>query len=190
MGDRKLAVLFPGIGYHCDKPLLYYAAKLARTAGYAVLPVPYAGFPQKVRGDGDKLRASVEIAWTQAGEMLRAVEWADYSDLLFIGKSIGTVVGARCATEKGLSVRSILLTPLEETFPFVTGPAIAFHGTADPWARTGAIAAACEAKGVSLYLTEGANHSLKTGDVLKDVRTLEETMRRIDGFIREEETGY
>ncbi len=24
----KLAVFFPGIGYHCDKPLLYYAKKL------------------------------------------------------------------------------------------------------------------------------------------------------------------
>ena len=22
---KKLAVLFPGIGYHCDKPLLYYS---------------------------------------------------------------------------------------------------------------------------------------------------------------------
>ena len=185
MGDKKLAVLFPGIGYHCDKPLLYYSARLARAAGYEVLPVPYAGFPQKVRGDGDRLRASFEIVWTQAGEMLKAVEWADYRDVLFIGKSIGTIVGARCATEKGLPARGVLLTPLVETFPFVAGPAIAFHGTADPWAETRAIAAACEAKGVPLYLTEGANHSLETGDALKDVRTLEETMQRIDAFMRE-----
>lgn len=185
MDDKKLAVLFPGIGYHCDKPLLYYSAKLARAAGYAVLPVPYAGFPEKVRGDGDKLRASFEIAWTRAGEMLEAVEWTDYRELLFIGKSIGTIVGARYAMEKGFSVRSVLLTPLEETFPFVTGEAIAFHGTADPWAGTSAIVAACEEKGVPLCLTEGANHSLETGNVLKDVRTLEETMRRIDSFIRE-----
>lgn len=187
MGDKKLAVLFPGIGYHCDKPLLYYSAKLARAAGYEVLPVPYAGFPQKVRGDVDKLRASFAIAWAQAGEMLEAVKWADYRGLLFIGKSIGTIVGARYAMEKGLPVRSVLLTPLEATFPFVTGQAVAFHGTADPWAATRAIAAACEAKGVPLYLTERGNHSLETGDVLKDLRTLEETMKRIDSFIREEE---
>ena len=25
---KKLVVLFPGIGYHCDKPLLYYGLKL------------------------------------------------------------------------------------------------------------------------------------------------------------------
>ena len=34
MDEKKLAVLFPGIGYHCDKPLLYYSAKLAGAAGY------------------------------------------------------------------------------------------------------------------------------------------------------------
>ena len=43
MGVMKLAVLFPGIGYHCDKPLLYYAAKLAKAAKYEVLPVSYTG---------------------------------------------------------------------------------------------------------------------------------------------------
>ena len=185
MDDRRLAVLFPGIGYHCDKPLLYYAAKLARSAGYEVLPVPYAGFPGKVRGDGDKLRASFDIAWAQAGEMLAGVEWAACRDILFIGKSIGTVVASRYAAEKGLDVRSVLLTPLRETFDFVRGRAVAFHGTADPWAETGVIVAACAAGGIPLWLTEGANHSLETGDVLRDVRTLEETMARIDAFMRE-----
>ena len=28
----KIAVLFPGIGYTCDKPLLYYSAKLCPMA--------------------------------------------------------------------------------------------------------------------------------------------------------------
>jgi len=50
MSEKKLAVLFPGIGYHCDKPLLYYAAKLAKSQQYEVLSVPYSGFPEKVRG--------------------------------------------------------------------------------------------------------------------------------------------
>lgn len=31
--SNQLAVLFPGIGYHIDKPLLYYSAKLARARG-------------------------------------------------------------------------------------------------------------------------------------------------------------
>ena len=184
MDDRRLAVLFPGIGYHCDKPLLYYSAKLAKAAGYAVLPVPYAGFPEKVRGDGEKMRTCREIAWSQAEDMLSPVRWADCRELLFIGKSIGTIVASKYAQERGLAVRSVLLTPLAETFPFVRGNAIAFHGTADPWAETGAILAACRERGIPLALTEGANHSLETGDVLRDLRTLETTMASIGVFLR------
>ena len=30
---KKLLVLFPGIGYTCDKPLLHYAGKLFKGAG-------------------------------------------------------------------------------------------------------------------------------------------------------------
>ena len=30
----KLAIFFPGIGYHCDKPLLYYSRKLSQECGY------------------------------------------------------------------------------------------------------------------------------------------------------------
>lgn len=182
----KLAVLFPGIGYHCDKPLLYYSARLARAAGYRVLPVPYAGFPEKVRGDGERMRACLEIAWSQAEDMLSPVNWAEYRDILFIGKSIGTVVASRAARERRLKVKNVLLTPLAETFQYVHGNAIAFHGTADPWAETAAIVAACRETGVPLILTEGANHSLETGDVPRDLRTLEETVARIDAFIRAE----
>ena len=189
MEATKLAVLFPGIGYHCDKPLLYYSAKLARAAGYAVLPVPYGGFPEKVRGDADKLRACMEMAWSQAEALLGAVDWAGRRDILFIGKSIGTVVAARYARERGIEVRSVLLTPLGETFRFVRGSAVAFHGTADPWAETDAIVAACRQRGIPLWLTEGANHSLETGDVSRDVWTLAETVARIGAFIGDAQEG-
>ena len=185
MENRRLAVLFPGIGYHCDKPLLYYSARLARAAGCEVLPVPYAGFPPKVRGDAEKLRACLAIAWEQAEAMLAGVRWTDYADILFIGKSIGTIVASKYALERSLDVKSVLLTPLAETFPFVRGRAVAFHGTADPWADTGAIAGCCRERGIPLYLTEGANHSLETGDALRDVQALGQTMARIDAFIRE-----
>ena len=134
-------------------------------------------------GDADKMRASFEIAWTQAEAMLASVRWEEYGDVLFIGKSIGTIVASRYAHEKGLAVRSILLTPLKETFAFVRGEAVAFHGTADPWANTDAIIAACRERGILLHLTEDANHSLETGDVLRDIRTLETTMAKVDAFI-------
>ena len=42
---KKIACLIPGIGYTCDKPLLYYSWKLLKGLGWEVVPVPYTGFP-------------------------------------------------------------------------------------------------------------------------------------------------
>lgn len=211
---KKLMVLFPGIGYTCDKPLLYYSSKMAPTLSYDVLPVPYGGFPKKVKGDRERMRESFEMAFSQAEEMLQDVRWDEYEDVVFVSKSIGTVVASCYAARHGLKVRSVLFTPLAETFEFVgkqdeadgsceqtAGPdcnasaerkagrnggagAISFHGTADPWAETPAIRAACEARGIPLYLTEGANHSLETGDVLRDIENLGEVMRIVRDFLQ------
>ena len=71
----------------------------------------------------------------------------------------------------------------EETFDYTDGHAIAFHGTADPWAATDGIASACARQGIPLKLTEGANHSLETGDVAADLKTLSETMEILRRFL-------
>lgn len=185
----KLTVLFPGLGYTVYKPLLYYAGKLAAMNGYRVTPVAYPDFPRDVKGDAIKMRMCFVSAYERAEEMLRDIQWHACEDILFIGKSIGTTVAARYAKERGIPARLVLLTPLEDTFRFTdsaTGAknaAIAFHGTADPWAATGEIKRACRERGIPLYLTEGANHSLETGDVNADLATLAETMKCIEAFI-------
>ena len=40
--EKKLVVLFPGFGYGPDKPLLYYAAKVARRQGLGCMVVQYS----------------------------------------------------------------------------------------------------------------------------------------------------
>ena len=64
----KLAVLFPGIGYTCDKPLLYYAEKLALAYGYEVKRVVYGNFPSGVKGDREKMKAAFESAEKEDAE--------------------------------------------------------------------------------------------------------------------------
>ncbi len=179
----RIAVLFPGVGYTCDKPLLYYAAKLARALGYEVLPVPYGHFPKGVKGDAEKMRLVFDSAFSQAEALLADVDWNACGEVAFIGKSIGTAVAARYAREKGLRVKSVLLTPLAETFACLDGDAIAFHGTADPWADTAEITRLCAAHGVPLHLTPGANHSLETGDIDADLDALARTMAAVRGFL-------
>ena len=40
---KKIAVVFPGVGYTKDRPLLYYAGKLAAANGYELIHRDFSG---------------------------------------------------------------------------------------------------------------------------------------------------
>jgi len=175
--DKKLAVVFPGIGYHRDKPLLYYAAKLALVKEYEIINVEYHDMPQKIKGDADMMRKAAEIAYAQADEKLRSVAFSACSDVLFIGKSIGTVAMAQYATEHKIDAKHVWYTPIEATFSFGVKNAVAFIGDADPWSDVGVIKRKAAAMGIKLYSYPDCNHSLECENVDRNIANLREVMR-------------
>lgn len=179
---KKIACLFPGIGYTCDKPLLYYSWKLLSGMGWEIVPVQYTGFPSGVKGNAEKMRRCALMALEQAEDLLRDIDWSRYTQILFIGKSVGTVACAAYAKRHGLNCRQILFTPVEETFRYAGRDSVVFHGTADPWADTKAIEKSCRQLDIPLCETEGANHSLETGDVDRDIREMRKVMKVVREF--------
>ena len=173
---NKLAVIFPGVGYHTDKPLLYYSKKLAFQNGYEIVEVPYGKFPKGVKGSREKMEKAFFSAVEQAEEILKDVDFSLYDDILFISKSVGTAVSAAYGGKHHLKTRNIYYTPVEASFQFMTQPGIAFTGTKDSWVDHEAVKESCEKGGFPLYVIEDANHSLETGDVKKDLENLEEIM--------------
>ena len=133
---KQLAVLFPGIGYHADRPLLYYSAKLARAPGCEVTPVQYPALPSGLRGNPEQIEAAVQTALSAVEPQLEAVLRTDYDRIFFFSKSIGTAIAARYAVLHGLHPGQVYFTPIEAALPDLDPAGIAFHGTADPWART------------------------------------------------------
>ena len=184
---KKIACLFPGIGYTCDKPLLYYSWKLLKSLGWEVFPVPYTGFPSGVKGNPEKMQQAAHMALEQAEEILQDIEWSDYSDILLVGKSVGTVVCAAYARRHRLRCRQVLFTPVEATFQFAAKQSVVFHGTADPWAKTKVIEDHCHRMGIPLYETENANHSLETGEIDFDLKTMRKTMKIVRAYVLGEE---
>ena len=181
---KKAAVLFPGIGYHTDKPLLYYGGKMARKEGYEIITVPYTGFPKKLIGDKAMMQKAFDIGCAQAEEILREKDLPAFEDLIFFSKSIGTAIGASYAVSHGLSqVRHILFTPLEGTFEVFQGRGIAFHGSSDPWVTDEIVERGCEKAGLPLYLYKGANHSLETGDVRTDLSYLQDVCEKTGSYL-------
>lgn len=173
----KIAVLFPGIGYHCDKPLLYYAGKLAAQHGFGeVVRVSYTFDGGNIRGNAAAMRAAFDALYDQAVRALSDVNWNQYEEILFVSKSIGTCVAAAYAERNGLAARHILYTPLKETFQLAPKTAIAFIGTADPWSDAEEIRRLCMDSGIPLTVIPDANHSLETGNALQDIEILRDVM--------------
>lgn len=186
--NKKIAILFPGIGYTCDRPLLYYSGRLARQHGYETVSVSYslpAPNPQKNPMDSreKRLKLSAKAALLQTEELLSGISWNTYEEILFLSKSIGTVVSTAYAQKHQLSVKNILFTPLPGTFRHVRGHCIAFHGTADPWIETSLVIEKCKELEIPLFLTPEANHSLECGDVKKDLEILRKVMKEVEKFM-------
>ena len=203
---HKLAVIYPGIGYTADKPLLYFGRRIAVEYGYEIRIMDYKGFPPKVKGDRNRMEESFFIALRQAEEMLAGVDFAEYDDIVFIGKSIGTIVAAKIAADAAAAVsegnpdvaagnapespakariRQVLYTPLEDTFRFPFGEAIAFTGDDDPWVgkENSRIPALCKERGIPCRLVPHANHSLESKDVFADMKELRKVMKETEAFL-------
>lgn len=180
----KLAVIFPGIGYRIDRPLLCESKKLAMKHGYGVVEVPYKGFPENVKGNREKMMQAFQIAMEQTEQMLEGVAFGQYENLLFISKSIGTTVAAAYADKHHLRADHVFFTPVEMFFRVVKQKGIVFHGTADPWVTTEKVKSGCAEHGLPLYITKGANHSLETGDPETDEENLKMIMEQVEKYIR------
>lgn len=183
---KKIAVLFPGIGYHTDKPLLYYSKKLARKRGYEIVEVKYGTLPTGVKGNAEKMRKAFELAFTYAAEQLAGINFTAYDEVLFISKSVGTAVAAACAKKYAINPGQIYYTPVVESFDAIGQNGIVFHGTADPWAETEQIKAACRQRNLPLYLTEHADHSMETGDVERDLLIMRDIMQKTAAYMDEQ----
>ena len=85
------------------------------------------------------MKQAFELAYEQTEQALQDIDWNSYGSILFISKSIGTVIASAYASRHNIKGKSILFTPLTDTFPFARPGSIAFHGTADPWAETDSI---------------------------------------------------
>lgn len=179
----KISILFPGIGYHCDKPLLYYSARLAKEKGYDVLPLKFSDFPEGAKGSAEKMIKAAEHALSQAEEQLAGTDLSRYDEIVLIGKSIGTKAALAFREKHGISAKAVLLTPLEMTFEHDTDGCIAFHGTSDQWADTNEIKRLCNEHGVPLYEYANANHSIETNDVFLNLEYLRDVIGKIGAFL-------
>lgn len=189
---KKLAIIFPGIGYNVDKPLLYYSRKLLQKYDYEVRTIDYGKLVEQVKLENFKapearpviLKFLNEVV-DDAKKQLEGINIEEYEHILIVGKSIGTVAGALYAQKNHIQAQYVFLTPLEHVFSFVTleQNMLIFCGTEDLLADVKFIEKKCQEENLLYYMIEGGNHSLETGDIDVDLKTLSFVMAEIDNYL-------
>lgn len=177
---KKLALIFPEIGYTCAKPLLYYTASAAEEQGYEVKRLDYGRDIHTIKGRAmDQMEPVIALAVQRTAALLKDTDWRAYGDILMISKSIGTVVACRLAREKGIRCRQFLITPIPATLPYLPEIEGCFlAGTSDPYISEALVREAAEKYPEKVgALFEGCDHSLeRKGDTQGNIRNVLETV--------------
>ena len=193
----NIVVVFPGIGYTSDKPLLYYALKLARKFGYDEVRTLTYNFSYKsdLKTDRETYKRACNRVVKFTEEELKGIDWLSYDKILFISKSLGTVAAASIEYDltrfynKEVSpfvlppIKQIFFTPLEETFRYSVKNAIGFIGTSDPWSDLDKITKFANKQYIPITVYEKANHSLETGNMDLDLKNMADIMSVCKRFL-------
>lgn len=135
---EKIAVIFPGANYSCDRPLLYYSADILVRAGYNVAMV---GLLLGQRKDWRELSASEQLTIAQHSaleifdELLRRLS---IQEIRLVGKSLGSHGISHIAKERPQAPISALalLTPISESSLAIAqahaSPSLIVIGDEDP----------------------------------------------------------
>jgi predicted alpha/beta-hydrolase family hydrolase len=189
-GSHTLAVVFPGLHYTADMPLLYYTSKVLTGRRCDVLQVnvdytisAYRSLPAEERARW--LAADASAAYGVG------IKYRDYTQLILAGKSIGTLALTHLiGSGTGTQAITIWLTPLLRQAQLVTAarqcsqPALFVAGTADPNFDDEALTQICTNRQAELVLIEGADHSLEIPtDLFGSLRALDEILTGIDDFL-------
>lgn len=184
----RVAVVYPGVGYNADMPLLYYAALVLHGRGWEVL-APRFDYPEV--GGFPPFGSEEQWAWIAADAARVLALAGEPARLALVGKSLGTRQVA-ALLEEGVAPEVVaLLTPTlryarvrDATSGFagrvlwVAGTADEHHFDAAAWAE---VTARPRAAG---HLVEGADHGMEIpGDAAGSARVLAGIAEALGGFL-------
>ena len=166
-----IAVCFPGTGFTCKEALFERLASDFSARGYDVVRLDFSHIPFR---EIESLEEAIAVAQRAVKRQLSHIVFSEYADIVFVSKSLGTILAAQFERENDLKPRQLFLTPLNRTLMLIrpeTRVIAMALGTQDRFLSGRALTSFCEPRGINYCLIEGVNHSLK--DDQNAVRTLQ-----------------
>ena len=186
----RLALIFPGLRYTCDMPLLYYSTELLLERGCDVLQLWIdSEAPEFERISQAELTQQL-LEYSEA-LLIAGKNGGTYNDLLLVGKSLGTLTMTLMLTndQAFLNETTIWFTPLVNLPPVsqvmlsLSGPAFIAGGDADPTFEQEAVSQIKAKANTTVTVLKDANHSLEIpGDPIRSLQILSRVLIDLTGF--------
>ncbi|WP_438349959.1 alpha/beta hydrolase [Paenibacillus sp. FA6] len=164
--NRKLVVLFPGRNYSCELPLLYYAGNTALQLDYDLLILEYGYQAARMSLDLNDLPKVIDECF----ESIKIIA-NNYDQVIFISKSLGTIIAGEVHRRLQVQINHIFLTPLVETIEFInTTNGIVIFGSKDPLFIVESVRQIESSQ--RIIEIPNADHGLETGNVEENLSIL------------------
>lgn len=174
MNKSKIMIVFPGGNYGVDSPLFYYARLKFISKGYEVKVCDYNDYIKRANSFEECIEEIKKKALTQ----MRELNIESYNNVVFVSKSIGTVVAGYVEERLALTLKQIYLTPLKESLPYMKGlnnDTLVIAGASDNQLDINILYTHCNKYNINLKVYENAGHRLEVpNDINRDIQILQE----------------
>ncbi|UCD41988.1 MAG: hypothetical protein JSV69_15730 [Chloroflexota bacterium] len=186
-----IALMYPGLRYSCDKPLLHYTTEVLLDQGFDVLQL-WADYDNPEFRGASQAERTVQLIEDGKTLLKAGIKANSYTNLILVGKSLGTLTMAFILSEKleTPKLKTVWFTPLfnlppvTNIFMELNEPAYVAGSKADPTFDDSTISQLQAKSNILLQVYEDADHSLEVpGNPLQSTRILTSLMAELIAFL-------
>lgn len=170
--SKKIVFSFPG-GRGTEIPLLYFGAKHYEDKDYEKVFIshPISG-------------KDFESLYENAKSIIASFDFGEYDDIVFVAKSIGTVVACRLKEEMNIDASLVLFTPIADTLPFIKREnqiVLVAASNNDRYLESEILCNLCERENVSYYIEPNVGHRMEVkNDIAKNLQVIKNIVGRLE----------
>ena len=170
---KNIVISFPG-GRGYEIPVLYFGAKYYEDQGYEKV------FIRHLQNE----ECEFDILLDNADKIISQIDFKKYDEIVFIAKSIGTVVACQIKEKYQIPATLILFTPLNETLPYIHSKnniKLVAVGDKDRYIDVEILQKVCDKEGVLCHVEQGVGHRMEVlSDLDKNLDIISNVIRRLN----------
>lgn len=171
--SKRIVVSFPG-RRGSEIPLLYFATKYYEDMGYEKLFINHP-----VSND-----LSLDNVLRNALDLVGNINWSEYEHIVFVAKSLGTIVACKVKEMLQIPATLILFTPLEDTVKYINkenNVLLVAMGDKDKYLSSTLLEQRCNENDIKCHIEKGVGHRMEVmNDLQRNLEIVFNVIRHLD----------